>query len=212
MQTTLTRIKSAGVVAVVRLDDLTHAHDLVRALLDGGVEVVEFTLTNPQAVQVIESVRSAFGTACVVGAGSVVDASSVDAVQAAGAAFVVSPVTSQMVMERCQKHDLPVMPGAYTPTEIQSAWEMGAAAVKVFPARGLGAAYIKDVLAPLPHLRLMPTGGINAGNIGDYIRAGAFAVGVGGNLVDKKTINAGDWPIISGRARELVDAVEAARA
>ena len=175
----LKRIHDVGIVAIVRLDSLVHAVDLSRALVEGGVTTIEFTLTNSQATQAITEVKSALGDACLVGAGSVIDVKSVDAVHNTGAEFVVTPVMLPDVIERSQYHGLPVMPGAYTPTEIQTAWQLGASAVKVFPARDLGPTYIKDVLAPLPHLRLMPTGGISINNIGDYLRAGAFAVGVG---------------------------------
>lgn len=203
----LEQIEVCRVVAVVRLDDLSRAVDLAQALLAGGIRIIEFTLTNPDAVKAIAAVNNALDGQCLVGAGSVIDTDGVDAVNAAGAAFVVSPVMLPTVIERCHAHGLPVMPGAYTPTEIQTAWLLGASAVKVFPARDLGANYIRDVLAPMPHLRLMPTGGINAQNAGDYIRAGALAVGVGGRLVDAELIAAANWDAITQRAAELITAV-----
>lgn len=207
----LHRIEQCGVVAVIRLDSLDQAVPLAKALIAGGVTVIEFTMTNPAAVQAIAAVRSACGDACLVGAGSVINAEMVNAVHGAGTAFVVSPTTSAPVIERSQHHNLPVMPGAYTPTEIQHAWELGADVVKVFPARGLGPKYIKDVLAPLPHLRLMPTGGISAENIGSYIKAGVIAAGVGGALVDATSVHTQDWDTITARAQALTQAVQQAR-
>jgi 2-dehydro-3-deoxyphosphogluconate aldolase / (4S)-4-hydroxy-2-oxoglutarate aldolase len=205
------RIKQCGIIAVIRLDNLSAAVPLSQALVAGGVTIIEFTLTSPNAPAAIAEVKDILGDQCVVGAGSVITVEQVDEVRSAGAAFVVSPVKSQPVVEHCLAHSLPVMPGAYTPSEIQTAWEMGATAVKVFPARDLGPRYIKDVLAPLPHLQLIPTGGINASNAAAYIRAGVAAIGVGGSLVDGASIAAEDWDTIQARARALVEAVGEAR-
>lgn len=208
----LQRIKACGVIAVVRLNDLSNAAELSRALIAGGVSIIEFTLTNPNAARAITDARAAVGDAGVFGAGSVTTVGQVREVAKAGATFVVSPVSNSAVIEACRAEGLPVMPGAYTPTEIQAAWEQGAAAVKVFPARGLGADYIRDVKAPLPHLRLVPTGGITADNAEAYIRAGAMAVGVGGSLVSQQAVAAADWQAITERAQALVSAVQQAHA
>lgn len=207
----LARIEACGVVAVVRLDDLVDAVPLAYALVDGGIEIIEFTLTNPRAIDAIKTVKAALGTRCLVGAGSVVTAEQVEMVGDAGAAFVVSPVCSQVVIMTSRSLGMLVIPGAYTPTEIQYAWELGASVVKVFPARSLTPHYIKDVLAPLPHLRLMPTGGIDLANAEDYIGAGAFAIGVGGSLIDKDCVASRDWATLSKRAHAFVEVIHDAR-
>jgi 2-dehydro-3-deoxyphosphogluconate aldolase/(4S)-4-hydroxy-2-oxoglutarate aldolase len=213
MNPTLNLIQQCGIVAIVRLDDLSQAVSLTRALIDGGVNVIEFTLTNPDAIDVIRQINlpEINEGSAIIGAGSVITLEQTRQVIDAGAQFVVSPIVKQDVIDYCVKQEIPVFPGAFTPTEIQSAWEMGAAAVKVFPARSLGASYIKDVLAPLPHLRLIPTGGIGLSNIADFVRSGGFAVGVGSSLLDEKAISDGDWSAITQRAAEFVAALESAR-
>ena len=207
MNKILDNIAKDKIIAVIRLDDLSNAVPLSRALLAGGVNILEFTLTNAEAPQAIAAVRDALGDEAYVGAGSVISVEQVKEVADNGAQFVISPITKQVVIDACHEYQLPTMPGAYTPSEIQSAWEMDVAAVKVFPARNLGASYIKDVLAPLPHLRLIPTGGISAKNIADFIQAGVFAVGVGGALCDKNVIAAKDWASLSASANELREAI-----
>lgn len=203
----LDSIAKNKIVAVIRLDDLSNAVPLSQALIDGGVNIIEFTLTNPEASLAIARVQDALGDKLSVGAGSVITAKQVKEVADCGAEFVISPVIKRDVIDSCHEYNLPTMPGAYTPTEIQSAWEMDVAAVKIFPARDLGASYIKDVLAPLPHLRLIPTGGISAANIAEFINAGVFAVGVGGALCDKNVIAAKDWASLSASANELREAI-----
>jgi 2-dehydro-3-deoxyphosphogluconate aldolase/(4S)-4-hydroxy-2-oxoglutarate aldolase len=213
MNPTLNLIQQCGIVAIVRLDDLSQAVSLTRALIDGGVNVIEFTLTNPDAIDVIRQINlpEINEGSAIIGAGSVITLEQTRQVIDAGAQFVVSPIVKQDVIDYCVKQEIPAFPGAFTPTEIQSAWEMGAAAVKVFPARSLGASYIKDVLAPLPHLRLIPTGGIGLSNLADFVRSGVFAVGVGSSLLDEKAISDGDWSAITQRAAEFVAALESAR-
>ena len=194
-------------VAIVRLDDLSIAADLLDALVDGGIRVIEFTLTNPQAAQTIAAMRAKAGAGVVIGAGSVISAAQVRAVADAGAQFVVSPIVKREVMAACQTLDLPAMPGAFTPSEIQQAWEWGAAVVKVFPANHLKLRYIKDVLAPLPHLRLMPTGGVNLDNIREYLDCGAFALGVGSSLINNQAVADRDWGKLRDNARRYVGRV-----
>ncbi len=192
-------------VAIVRLDDLSIAADLLGALVDGGIRVIEFTLTNPQATQTIAAMRARASSDIVIGAGSVIHAEQVRAVADAGAQFVVSPIIKLEVMEACQTLDLPAMPGAFTPSEIQQAWEWGASVVKVFPANHLKLRYIKDVLAPLPHLRLMPTGGVNLDNLRDYLGYGAFALGVGSSLINNQAVADRNWGKLRDNARRYVD-------
>ncbi len=205
-----------GVVAIVRLDDLSRALDLTRALIVGGITALEFTLTNKQALKVISEVLAIIPEfsrgQVVIGAGTVLDGSMARASIEAGAQFVVAPSTNLETIKVCQEHGIAAMPGALTPTEIMTAWQAGASVVKIFPARSFGPAYIKDLREPLPQLKLMPTGGVSADNAGEYIKNGALAVGAGGNLVDKKLVAAGDWPAITARAAAYVRAVQEARA
>lgn len=205
----------SGVVAIVRLEDLGQAVALSQALLDGGITALEFTLTNPAALKALAEVKAALphfkqGVA-TIGAGTVLNAEAARASIEAGAEFIVAPSTNFGTIEECKRQGVAVMPGALTPTEIVAAWEAGASVVKVFPARAFGPAYIKDLREPLPHLKLMPTGGVNPDNAGEYIKNGAVAVGVGGNLVDKKLVAAGDWEAIRAKAETYVRAVAAAR-
>lgn len=204
-------IKRHKLVAIIRLPDLTHGISITRALLAGGVRAVEFTMTSPDAPRAIANVLAAMpefskGEA-VIGAGSVNEPHMVDIALEAGAQFIVAPTIKPAVIEAAQSAGVPVMPGAYTPTEIETAWEMGVDVVKVFPARNLGPDYIKDVLAPLPHLRLMPTGGVDVNNIGAYVKNGAFAVGVGSGLVDKSINAAKDWKAVVSAAKQFVAAM-----
>ncbi|MEQ8672752.1 MAG: bifunctional 4-hydroxy-2-oxoglutarate aldolase/2-dehydro-3-deoxy-phosphogluconate aldolase [Aggregatilineales bacterium] len=206
--TIIQKIADHKVIAVIRLDDLSQAVQLSQALIAGNVHILEFTLTNPDAANTIATVREAVGEDGIIGAGSVISVEQVELVAKRGAQFVVSPVTKRDVIEACHKYALPTVPGAYTPTEIQTAWEMDVTAVKVFPAGRLGPGYIKDLLAPLPHLRLIPTGGINGENIRDYIQTGVFAAGVGSALFDTSDLLAGNWEAITKSARALVDAIQ----
>ncbi len=200
-------------MAIVRLADLSQAVALTRALLDGGITALEFTLTNPAALQAISQVKAALSEfaqgRAVIGAGTVLNPEAVVASIEAGAQFIVSPSTNFASIAECKKRGVAVMPGAMTPTEIVAAWEAGASAVKVFPARAFGPAYIKDLREPLPHLKLMPTGGVNLENAGEYIKNGALAVGVGGNLVDKDWVAAHNWPAITAKAAAYVEAIKA---
>ena len=203
--TTLDYIARQKLVAIVRLDDLSIAAALLDALMDGGIRVIEFTLTNPQATATIAEMRARAGDEALIGAGSVITPQQVQAVADAGAQFVVSPVVKRDVMDACHALDLPTMPGAFTPSEIQQAWEWGAAAVKVFPANHLGMRYIKDVLAPLPHLRLMPTGGVNVENMREFLDMGAFALGVGSSLINNEAVAGRDWVTLRENARRYVE-------
>lgn len=203
--TVLKRIAAHKIVAIVRLDDLSMAQPIVAALIEGGIRIIEFTLTNPAAVSTIAAMRQFAGDSAVIGAGSVITAEQVRAVADAGAQFVVSPVSKVEVIHACVSLDLPAMPGAFTPTEIQQAWEWGASAVKIFPANHLGRGYIKDLLAPLPHLRLMPTGGVRVDNIRGFLDDGAFAVGVGSALINHEAIAGRDWERLRRHARQFVD-------
>lgn len=201
------KIAQSKIIAVIRLDDLTHAISLSKALVEGGINILEFTLTNEKAPQAIAKVRDALGDSVLVGAGSVVTTRQVTEVVRHGGEFIISPIIKYDVIDTCHEYQIPTIPGAYTPSEIQNAWEYNVMAVKVFPARNLGASYIKDVLAPLPPLRLIPTGGIGVKNIADFINAGVFAVGIGGALCNPETIARQDWTAISNSAEALREAI-----
>ena len=203
--TALEIIEKSKLVAIVRLDDLSIAQALSAALTDGGIRAIEFTLTNPDAVAAIAEIRQRVDGSVAIGAGSVISAEQVWAVANAGAQFVVSPVWKREVNSACLEAGLPFMPGAFTPTEILRAWEWGASVVKVFPANHLGATYIKDVLAPLPHLRLMPTGGVNIDNMRAQLENGAFALGVGSSLINNEAVADRDWGRLRDNARRYVD-------
>lgn len=197
-------------IAIVRVNDLSDAVDLARALLDGGLRAIEFTLTNPEAINAVRAVKVALpeferGEAAI-GLGSVLQPDQARAAIEAGAQFIVSPTTNLRTIEVCKSLNVPVIPGALTPTEILAAWEAGASAVKVFPARSVGPTYLKDVREPLPFLWLIPTGGIDLDNLAAYLKAGAFAVGVGGKLADRQLIAARDWAALADRARAFAQA------
>ena len=197
-------IQKHKIVAIVRLDDLSTAQHITEALVEGGIRVIEFTLTNPDAVKTIAAMRKTVDEAVAIGAGSVITVEQVRAVADAGAQFVVSPVSKQDVIAACLERNLPAMPGAFTPTEIQQAWEWGASVVKVFPANHLGKRYIKDVKAPLPHLRLMPTGGITVDNLCEFLDLGAIAVGVGSSLINNDAVADRDWNRLRKNAERYV--------
>ncbi len=205
------RIEACGIVAIIRANSANELIETASAIHAGGVNVIEVTMTTPNALQVINDVSSAYGDTVLVGAGSVLDAETARAVILAGAEFIVSPVTKSDVIEICNRYGKVVIPGAFTPTEILAAWEMGADYVKVFPSSGVGPGYIKDVKAPLPQVPLIPTGGINADNAAAFITAGASALGVGSALVNNQLIEAKEFARLTERAEKLVEAVGYAR-
>jgi 2-dehydro-3-deoxyphosphogluconate aldolase/(4S)-4-hydroxy-2-oxoglutarate aldolase len=204
-------MEAAGVIAIVRLDDYSRAVDLTRALLTGGIDVVEFTYTNPAAGEAIAAVKVALGDEVLVGAGTVLDPETARAAILQGADLIVTPTVNVETIRLCQRYSIPTVIGAFTPTEILTAWEAGATFVKVFPASAVGARYLKDVRGPLPQVRLIPTGGVSVENAGEFIKAGARAVALGSNLVDATSVSNGDWATITSRARAAVNAVSTAR-
>jgi len=204
-------LEETGVVAVVRLDDLAQAERLVDAVLAGGVRCIEFTLTNRTAITVIEQVRTSHGDRMLIGAGTVLDSESARTAITAGAQFVVTPTLRLATIETCRRYSVPIACGAFTPTEILIAWEAGADWVKVFPASVGGPRYLREILGPLPQVRLIPTGGVSVDNAGEFIAAGAVAVAVGSNLVKQAQVAAGAWDDITNTARKVVEAVAAAR-
>ena len=204
-------LETSGVVAIIRLKDGAALPHVVDALLAGGVRALEITMTVPGAVEHIRSVAATLPAGFVLGAGTVVDAETAGKVIDAGARFVVSPIFRPEVIEACHRHDTPVLPGCFSPTEILNAWDAGADIIKVFPATSLGPGFLKDVRGPLPQVKLCPTGGVSLDNAGDWIRAGAVAVGVGSALVEASAIAARDFGKITLNAKRIVENVAAAR-
>lgn len=210
--TSVSRIQDGNVVAVVRLDDLSKAVELTRALAAGGVTSVEFTFTNPKAAEVITAVRDEVGDQAFIGAGTVLDAETARIAILAGAEYIVTPSFRPETIQMCRRYSIPSVIGAFTPTEILTAWETGADFIKIHPAGLGGPKYFKDVLAPFPHIKLIPSGGVTLDNAPDFIKAGAVAVALGSALVDPKAVEAGDWSAITARAQSLYDSVAAAKA
>ncbi len=202
-------IESAGIVAILRAPSDTGLVDACRAMADGGLRVAEVPLTTPNALGIVEIIAKELGDRIIIGTGSVLDAEGVRRSADAGARFIVSPICKPEVIQASHKLDLPCMPGALTPTEVQGAWELGAEIIKVFPAHRVGGpAYIKELLAPLPHLKLMPTGGVRLDTAGDWIQAGAVCLGVGTRIFRPDLVEAGDWQGLTEHTRAFVQAVQ----
>ena len=204
-------IEQSGVVAVIRLKDAGKLRSVVDALIEGGVTAMEVTMTVPGAGGLIEQLAKDLPSGFQLGAGTVLDPETARQVILAGATYLVSPVLSLPTIELAHRYDVAVMPGCYTPTEILTAWQAGADVIKVFPATALGPTFFKDMRGPLPQIKLMPTGGVTLANAGDWIKAGAVAIGVGTSLVDNKAIADGNFAKIADNARTIVQAVQAAR-
>jgi 2-dehydro-3-deoxyphosphogluconate aldolase/(4S)-4-hydroxy-2-oxoglutarate aldolase len=203
-------IHEHGIVAVVRLDDLTTAVDVAQALIAGGVTAIEYTFTNPKAGEAIAAVRSAVGSSGAIGAGTVLDSETARIAILSGAEYIVTPTFKPATVELCNRYGIATVVGAFTSTEMLTAWEAGADYIKVHPASLGGPKYFRDVLAPLPFLRLIPSGGVTPENAAEFINAGAVAVAMGGNLVDSKTVADKDWTNITERAKRLSTSVRAA--
>ena len=204
-------IEQGGVIAIVRFDRSEDLIQVARAIQVGGVRAIEFTMTTPNAIQIIQQSVREFGEDVLLGAGTVLDAETARAAILAGAEFIVAPTLNPAVIEVCRRYSKVVIPGAFTPTEILTAWECGADFVKVFPAEFGGPAYFKAVLAPLPQVKLVPVGGVSLQTAGEFIRAGAAAVAVGSNLVKKSAIAAKRFDELTELARGFVAAVAKAR-
>jgi 2-dehydro-3-deoxyphosphogluconate aldolase / (4S)-4-hydroxy-2-oxoglutarate aldolase len=204
-------LERAGVVAVIRMKDPDKVQAVVDAIAEGGVRAIEVTMSVPGAIGLIRTLAPRMPKGFLFGAGTVLDSGTAAQVIDAGAQFIVSPVFRRSLIEACHERGVAVTPGCFTPTEILDAWEAGADLVKVFPATALGPGYIKDVRAPLPHVKLMPTGGVTVENAGEWIKAGAAAVGVGTALLDTKAIEAGDYAVLRGKAERIVANVKSAR-
>lgn len=201
-----------GIVAIIRAESGEGLVRVVEAVAAGGVRCIEVTMTTPGALQCIEQASRALkGADVCLGVGSVLDAETARLAILAGAEYVVSPITSEPVIRMAHRYGKPALPGAYTPTEIFTAWELGADIVKVFPATHGGLEYLKAVRAPMPQIPLCPTGGVGVDNLKDWVAAGVSAVGVGTNLVPPKLVQAGDYAGITENARRFSEAWAALR-
>lgn len=207
----LQRIRAQGLIAIVRAPDADPLIPIAEALHAGGVEVIEFTLTVPGALEALPHARATLPPQVVLGVGTVLDAESARAAILAGAQFIVTPTLDERVIRLCNRYGIPVIPGAFTPTEILRAWEWGGDLIKVFPASVAGPEYCRAIHGPLPHIPLVPVGGITLDNAADYLRAGAVAVGVGGNLVSSELIRRRDWAALTQLAEAFTQRITEAR-
>src|SRR5438105_7971872 len=210
-ETQLRQVLDCGIVAVVRSRDTLQLVEVARALADGGVSVIEITMTVPDALDVVRAVLRALGDRVLLGAGTILDPETARAALLAGAEYLVAPTINLDVIRLCQRYGKLVMPGAFTPTEILSAWEAGADIVKVFPADVVGPAFFKALRGPLPQIRLMPTGGVDLTTAAAFLQAGACCLGVGGQLVEPKAVAAQNFDRIRDLARQYVAVVRQAR-
>jgi 2-dehydro-3-deoxyphosphogluconate aldolase/(4S)-4-hydroxy-2-oxoglutarate aldolase len=207
----LGQIADVGVVAVVRARGKDQLIGIAEALLGGGISAIEVTMGTPGAIAGIELLAKRFGDAAVLGVGTVMDSGTARDAISAGAEFVVSPMFEEAILETVKERGKIAIPGAFTPTEIWRAWSAGAGVVKVFPSTGLGPRYFRDILSPLPDLRLMPTSGITLENVGEWIKAGAVFVGVGSSLIGPDALAKSDWTSVRANAGAFVGAIRAAR-
>ncbi|MFN2533243.1 MAG: bifunctional 4-hydroxy-2-oxoglutarate aldolase/2-dehydro-3-deoxy-phosphogluconate aldolase [Pyrinomonadaceae bacterium] len=206
------RIRDIGIIPVVRASSHQEAIQVVEAIQQSGLNLLEITMTVPGAIKIIEQLTKRFGDGAVIGAGTVLDPQRARECISAGAKFIVSPALNLNTVACCREQEVAVMPGALTPTEVVTAWEAGSDFVKVFPANALGgASYIKSLKAPLPQIALVPTGGVSLSTVAAFIEAGAAAVGVGSDLVDVKAIREGHPERITETARAYIAAIQQAR-
>jgi 2-dehydro-3-deoxyphosphogluconate aldolase/(4S)-4-hydroxy-2-oxoglutarate aldolase len=205
------RLLDPGVIAILRADASAKLLDAIHALVAGGIDTIEVTMTTPSALQVIREARAALGDKIVMGVGSVLDPETARQAMLEGAQFVVTPVVRPRVIEICNRYSIPIACGAMTPTEALTAHELGSDFIKIFPADHLGASYIKTILAPLPMLQIIPTGGVTPENVPDFLAAGCAAVGAGSTLLQRSALDAGDWPRLTARAAEFVSAARKGR-
>ncbi|HPI26879.1 MAG TPA: bifunctional 4-hydroxy-2-oxoglutarate aldolase/2-dehydro-3-deoxy-phosphogluconate aldolase [Candidatus Marinimicrobia bacterium] len=206
-QTITAKLIESGLVAVIRLDSGEKLPGIISALRQGGINALEITMTTPGALEIIKNFAAQTGKDFLIGAGSVLDAETARLAILNGAQFIVGPIFNPEVIRMCHRYDKPAIPGAFTPTEILTAWEQGADLVKVFPTTALGPSYIKDILGPLPQVKLLPTGGVTLENAAEFIRSGACCLGAGTALLNKKMIAADDWQALAKHAEAFRSAV-----
>jgi len=207
----LQRVLDGGIVAIIRAPSSDQLVNVAKALHEGGIDVLEVTFTVPRALEILAEVKKTLGNKVLLGAGTVLDSETARAALLAGAEFLVSPVVNTEVIKLCRRYDKLSMPGAFTPTEILTAWDAGADVVKVFPADVGGPNYLKAVHGPLPQVRLMPTGGVDLTTLRDFVNAGACAVGLGSALVEKKAVEQGDMNRIRDLAGQYVSLLKTVR-
>jgi len=207
----VTHIKDKAAVAVIRMTDAKKLLKVTDAISKGGVSIIEITMTVPNALKMIEEVSKSVTGDVTVGVGSVLDAATAQKAIDAGARFVVGPIFKKEIIDTAHRNGVPAMPGCFTPTEIHTAYESGADIIKVFPADVVGMAFFKGILAPMPHLPLMPTGGVTLTNAGEWLKAGACAVGVGTALLDKKAIEAENYAQLTENAKILCESIAKGR-
>lgn len=209
----LEKIRSAGLVPIVRTPSAEDASKAAEAIIQGGIGIAEVTMTVPNAIRVMEQVAAKYGDKVLLGAGTILDPESCRAAILAGAEFIVTPSLDVRVIEMARRYSKPCFPGALTPTEVVTAWQAGADMVKIFPCGPVGGPkYIKALKGPLPHIDFVPTGGVNLENAGEFIKAGAAAVAVGGELVNLRALGEGKLEVITETARKFMEAVRLARA
>lgn len=200
----LRRLTDPGVIAILRSDSAEKLPDAIQAMVAGGIHAIEVTMTTPGALKLIAKARAMLGDQIVMGVGSVLDSETARQAMLEGAQFVVTPVVRPAVIEICQRYGTPIASGAMTPTEAFTAHELGSDFVKIFPAENLGPSYLKSILAPLPMLQLIPTGGVTPQNVADYFSAGCAAVGAGSTLLTRDILESSNWTNLSARAAEFV--------
>jgi len=200
-----------GVVAIIRADNSEQLIHASRELIDGGISGIEITMTTPNALKVIADVRRTFGDKVLAGVGSILDVKTAEAALAAGAEYVITPVLKPDVIAFCNRVGKPIFAGCYTPTEAQTAYELGADFIKIFPADGLGPKYIQAIRGPLPHLKIVPTGGVDVNTAGSFIKAGCVGVAAGSSLVSKEILKNQEWAKLTDLASQFIVAVAKAR-
>ena len=204
-------IRETGIVAIVRGTGIESLLKIAEALSEGGVRVIEVTLNTPGAIEMIAQLEKEFGDEMLIGAGTVLDPETARSVILAGAKFVLGPTLNLDVSKLCKRYNTVYVPGVLTPTEIIKAWEAGAQIVKIFPAGALGSRYIKELRGPLPQVEMMPVGGVTVDNTAEFIKAGATALGIGGELVDRNAVEEGRFELLTEKARRFIEAVQDGR-
>jgi 2-dehydro-3-deoxyphosphogluconate aldolase/(4S)-4-hydroxy-2-oxoglutarate aldolase len=209
--TIIRRLLDPGIIAIIRADSSDQLVQAAEALVAGGITAMEVTMTTPNALQVVGDVTARFGNKLIMGVGSVLDSETCRAAILAGAEFVVTPITKPDVIRLANRYGKPIAAGAFTPTEALTAHESGADFIKLFPAEFAGPGYIKSILAPLPMLQIIPTGGVTPATAAEFLSAGCVALGAGSSLVTNEILNKRDWPALKARAEAFVNAVKEAR-
>ena len=203
----LNEILKRKVVAVLRIKEESKLQSIIESIYAGGISIAEITMTVPSAIQLIERMCEKLDKNIIIGVGSVLNSKTAESAIKAGAKYVVSPVFNKEIIETAHRFEVPAIPGCFSPTEIQTAFEAGADIVKVFPADIVGMEFFKAILAPMPHLKIMPTGGVTLTNAGDWIRSGACAVGIGSALLDKKAIKENNFTKLTENAKIIMNSV-----